>query len=37
MAEPRGATPALSATRIAFRERAHVRPILFDGAMGTLL
>jgi methionine synthase I (cobalamin-dependent)/5,10-methylenetetrahydrofolate reductase len=37
MAEPRGATPALSATRIAFRERAHARPILFDGAMGTLL
>jgi homocysteine S-methyltransferase len=27
----------LSATRRAFRERAATRPILFDGAMGTLL
>jgi homocysteine S-methyltransferase len=37
MADPQAATPALSATRIAFRERARARPILFDGAMGTLL
>jgi methionine synthase I (cobalamin-dependent)/5,10-methylenetetrahydrofolate reductase len=37
MVEPPAATPALSATRIAFRERAGARPILFDGAMGTLL
>src|SRR6266487_318410 len=35
--ETRAATPALSAMRIAFRERAQARPILFDGAMGTLL
>jgi len=33
----RGRTPALSSARLAFRQRARERPILFDGAMGTLL
>lgn len=31
------ASDVASAARIAFRERAQRRPILFDGAMGTLL
>src|SRR5438552_8573868 len=37
MADLQPTAPALSATRIAFRERAKARPILFDGATGTLL
>ena len=37
MADAHAPAPSLSATRLAFRERAQARPILFDGAMGTLL
>jgi len=35
--QERGPAPGLSSARLAFRQRARNRPILFDGAMGTLL